>query len=250
MPITAPRAGDKDSGKKPLLKNWQKVCATADEVTIRSWSSQWTNTGLLCGISTEAGALVGVDVDVLDEGLSRQIEQIAILHLGPSPLRRVGRAPKFLLAYRVEEPMTKISTQELRLSSGDVAKVEILAKGQQFVAYGVHPGTQRSYEWGDARPDSTPLADLPLVTHEALKSFIDASEQLILQAGGKGSKSTDLKSGKSQRSDKKPPKQSEVEEGRIREALNHIPADDRKVWLDVGMALHSTGWGEPARTNI
>src|SRR6516162_8144942 len=26
-----------------------------------------------------------------------------------------------------------------------------------------------------------------------------------------------------------------------------IPADDRKVWFEVGAALHSTGWGEPAR---
>jgi putative DNA primase/helicase len=108
VPITAPTPGDKDSGKKPLLKNWQKVCITATEATIRAWPRQWTNTGLLCGVSTEAGALVGVDVDVLDEKLSEQIEQIAIRHLGPSPLRRVGRAPKFLLAYRVEAPMAKI----------------------------------------------------------------------------------------------------------------------------------------------
>jgi Primase C terminal 2 (PriCT-2)/Bifunctional DNA primase/polymerase, N-terminal len=248
VPITAPVPGEKDSGKKPLLKNWQKVCATADEAIIRSWPSKWTNTGLLCGISTEAGVLIGVDVDVLDEKLSQQIEEVAISHLGPSPLRRVGRAPKFLLAYRVEAPMAKISTQELRLPSDEVAKVEILAKGQQFVAYGVHPATGRNYEWDDARPDNTPLADLPMVTHEALKTFIDASEQLIFQAGGKGSKLTSLKSGNSGRSDKKPPKLTEGEEGRVREALKHIPADDRKVWLDVGMALHSTDWGEPART--
>jgi putative DNA primase/helicase len=147
------------------------------------------------------------------------------------------------------------------LTSGDVAKVEILAKGQQFVAYGIHPGTQRNYRWGDARPDNTPLAALPMVTREALKNFIDLAEQLILLAGGKGSKSTDPKSENPGRSDKKPPEWSEVEArrireapnwsdveaGRIREALKHIPADDRKVWLDVGMALHSTGWGEPAR---
>ncbi len=41
---------------------------------------------------------------------------------------------------------------------------------------------------------------------------------------------------------------SEVEESRIRSALKFIPADDRDVWLRVGMALHRTGWGFPART--
>jgi hypothetical protein len=236
VPITAPAPDDKGSGKKPVLDDWWNICATADEATIRRWPRKWSNTGLVCGVLTEAGALVGVDVDVLDESLSQQIEQIAIRDLGPSPLRRVGYAPKFLLAYRVAEPMAKISTKELFLPSGNKAKVEILAKGQQFVAYGIHPDTRRNYEWGDARPDSMPLADLPMVTHEALKNFVDAAEQLILQAGGKGSKSAKRKSGNAGRSDKKPPEWSETEAARIREALDHIPADDRGTWLNVGMA--------------
>jgi hypothetical protein len=36
-------------------------------------------------------------------------------------------------------------------------------------------------------------------------------------------------------------------EARLRAALKHVPALDRKTWLDVGMALHSTGWGDLAR---
>lgn len=40
---------------------------------------------------------------------------------------------------------------------------------------------------------------------------------------------------------------SGVEENRIRSALKFIPADDRDVWLRVGMALHGTEWGLPAR---
>jgi hypothetical protein len=261
VPVTAPAPGDKSAGKKPVLDDWGIVCATADEATIRGWPRKWSNTGLVCGVSTEAGALVGVDIDVLDEELSQQIEQTAIQHLGPSPLRRVGLAPKVLLAYRIKEPLAKIATNELTLPSGKKAKVEILGKGQQFVAYGIHPDTRRNYEWGDASPVSMTLADLPMVTREALQNFIDLAGQLIIQAGGKVSQSAKRKSGKSRRSDKmrfersegearpnrEAPEWSEVEAGRIREALKYIPADDRKVWLDVGMALHSTGWGEPAR---
>jgi hypothetical protein len=37
------------------------------------------------------------------------------------------------------------------------------------------------------------------------------------------------------------------EEARIRSAVKSIPADNRDVWLRVGMALHWTGWGAPAR---
>jgi Bifunctional DNA primase/polymerase, N-terminal/Primase C terminal 2 (PriCT-2)/Family of unknown function (DUF5906) len=44
------------------------------------------------------------------------------------------------------------------------------------------------------------------------------------------------------------PSYSQADEARIRSALAVIPAEDRnEEWLRVGAALHSTGWGEPAR---
>jgi putative DNA primase/helicase len=43
-----------------------------------------------------------------------------------------------------------------------------------------------------------------------------------------------------------PPSHASAEEARVRSALGCIPADDREVWLHVGMALHWTGWGEIA----
>lgn len=44
-----------------------------------------------------------------------------------------------------------------------------------------------------------------------------------------------------------PPAWSEFEEVRIRSALQVIPADDREIWLRIGMALHWTTWGDRAR---
>jgi putative DNA primase/helicase len=43
-----------------------------------------------------------------------------------------------------------------------------------------------------------------------------------------------------------PPPWSEAEEARVRSALSCIPAEEYKTWIDIGMALHSTGWGERA----
>ena len=44
-----------------------------------------------------------------------------------------------------------------------------------------------------------------------------------------------------------PPAWSELEGARIRSALQVIPADEREIWLRVGMALHWTTWGDRAR---
>jgi RecA-family ATPase len=43
-----------------------------------------------------------------------------------------------------------------------------------------------------------------------------------------------------------PPPHTEIEEVRLRSALACIPADERQIWCNVGMALHWLGWGEPA----
>jgi Primase C terminal 2 (PriCT-2)/Bifunctional DNA primase/polymerase, N-terminal len=44
-----------------------------------------------------------------------------------------------------------------------------------------------------------------------------------------------------------PPVWTKEDEGRIRSALEVIPADDRSAWFEIGAALHSTGWGDKAR---
>jgi len=44
-----------------------------------------------------------------------------------------------------------------------------------------------------------------------------------------------------------PPAWSELEEAPITSALQVIPADEREIWLRVGMALHWTTWGDRAR---
>ena len=69
------------------------------------------------------------------------------------------------LAYRAEVTFPKISTPEFILPGDDPTvpgykghRVEILAEGQQFVAYGIHPDTLASYQWLQGGPDTVPVA--------------------------------------------------------------------------------------------
>jgi hypothetical protein len=61
--------------------------------------------------------------------------------------------------------------------------VEVLGRGQQFVAYGIHPATGLPFAWGEATPETTPLADLPTVTREQVAAFVEAAERLLRAAG-------------------------------------------------------------------
>ncbi|MGY4803379.1 VapE domain-containing protein [Teichococcus aerofrigidensis] len=190
IPVTAPNYKHekvKSPGKQPFFKGWNTVrpgTVTADMVA--AWPAtifNHPNTGLVCG------ELVGVDIDVHEEGLARRLEGLARAMLGETPLLRIGRAPKRLLAYRAMVPFDKLMTAPtMKLPDGTGAQVEVLANGQQFVGYGLHPDTGREYEWPDSGPDSTPLAELPAVTAATMAGFITAAEAMIRAAGGRTDK--------------------------------------------------------------
>ena len=74
--------------------------------------------------------------------------------LGDTPCLRIGRAPKRLLVYRAATPFAGRKRHPL----------ELLARGQQFVAYAVHPDTGRPYEWPEDSLVELPLSRLPVWT--------------------------------------------------------------------------------------
>ena len=107
-----------------------------------------------------------LDIDVPVPELAAEIETLAISMLGPTSLRRIGQAPKSLLAYRTIAPVAKMATPELFLPDGTKLQVEILGAGQQFVAYGEHPDTGHEYVWPETGPDVVARADLPVANEE------------------------------------------------------------------------------------
>jgi hypothetical protein len=186
LPIIAPGEPVKSAGKRPRISDWASVDITP--ATVRRWATELqrdTNTGIRCG------ALAGVDIDVLDAALARAIEDLALAMLGPTPLRRIGRAPKVLLAYRLTEPNPKIETPEMLLPGGAKVQVEVLAQGQQFVSHGTHPDTGQPYIWTAQAPEDVPLATVPAVTPGRMRAFIAAAEAVFRDAGGRTQKELD-----------------------------------------------------------
>ena len=180
VPVSGPDMQVTAAGKRPVMKDWQKVCAAANKAEIERWATEQpdcTNTGLITGL------LVGVDIDILDEALSAKVEDLARTCLGPNPVRRVGKAPKVLLPYRAAQPFKKLQTKALVMPDGTPVKVEILGVGQQFVAFGIHPDTGQDYEWTNKSPLDVPLAELPAVTEAQCADFLARAETLLRQAG-------------------------------------------------------------------
>ncbi len=237
VPVAGAHLAVKSAGKRPMMRGWETVCADADEDEIARWTRaqrNCTNTGLLCG------DLIGVDIDVMDEDHAHRLTCIATEMLGMTPAARIGRAPKIMLAFRTAAPFNKVQTSEFHMPDGSVARAEVLATGQQFVGFGIHPDTKAPYRWPERSPLDVPLHELPVVDREGCAAFVAAAESYLRKAGGQtaverreierqGRRAAGLKRRET------PPREL------VEEAVAHIPNDDLPYdeWIRVGLSLYA-----------
>lgn len=131
---------------------------------INLWS-QWPG----AGVGIICGTVIGIDIDVLDEDISRKVTASILEDLGGEPLIRIGRHPKTMLVYRTDKPFPKIL----------MAPLECLAEGQQFVAFAVHPDTGKAYTWADESPATTSVSQLPCVGEAEVRAAMAKAYSLI-----------------------------------------------------------------------
>lgn len=153
--------------KRPAVREWQRRPAPS---VLRRWLERYPGhgVGLVCG------RVVAVDIDVLDHDAAARLVALVIGLLGPTPLVRVGQAPKVVLVYRLAESMP-ITRRAL-----SVGKIEMLTEGSFFVAYGIHPVTGEPYRWtGEGSPEFTPPSALQVVTPLQLENALDQALRLF-----------------------------------------------------------------------
>jgi hypothetical protein len=106
--------------------------------------------------------MVGVDVDVTDAELGEEIQKAVAEIVGSAvPVRRRVNSPKFLIPLLVPGDVAK---QVIDTRAG---RVELLGRGQQFIAAGTHPSGVR-YEW------TWPASGVPQLTPEQWTNLVAA----------------------------------------------------------------------------
>ena len=89
-----------------------------------------------------------------------------------------------LLVFRIGGDMKKLTTPKyVDPCTGKEHQVEVLAKGQQFIAAGEHPDTGGYFRWEGNSPFDTPVEELPLVTEKECEEFIREAVELFKNEG-------------------------------------------------------------------
>lgn len=163
----------KSAGKAPLGDDWQmRARQDPPAAAVEPPHQLALNTGILCD------GLRFIDIDIDDPTLSAKCRALAIDMLGETCIRSRANSAKCGLLYRAAygEP-PKLSIQANRHSEKDSCKIEVLGKGQQFVAYGRHQ-SGAILQWN--RPPHSQLATaIPAVTESNLIAYLTQCASII-----------------------------------------------------------------------
>ncbi len=225
VPVHNAIVGDNTSGKNPLGNQWQ-ISARKDPplCTVALAVAHAVNTGIL------ADGLRPIDFDIDDPDTARACRDVALQMFGEAPLRIRQGSPRCLLLYRAAagEP-TKLSITGSAHAKGNACKIEVLGKGQQFVAFGLHY-SGAMLQWFPETPGGEKRDNLTALTEDQIQAFLVACAQIIdapspIKPNGKGPHV---------------PGDLQADALRIAAALAEIPNDgpaDWETWNRVCMAV-------------
>jgi AAA domain/Bifunctional DNA primase/polymerase, N-terminal len=165
----------KSPGKQPLGDRWQIDARANPPLCTSSLAVDHAlNTGIL------SDGLRAIDFDIDDPVLAVECRQLADVMLGATATRVRQGSPRALVLYRAAEGEPGKLTITGRSHTKDHAcKIEVLGRGQQFVAFGGHP-SGAELRWYPAPPgDEEPRGGLIAVTEEQIQAFLEACAPII-----------------------------------------------------------------------
>lgn len=150
--------------KRPAINGWQLYNTS---VVSHEQAERWARKYPECGVGHAAGhGLVGVDLDTDHEDQAATAKAIADIHLGTTPMIRIGRYPRVMRYYQLGTGTNSyVVTSSFHLFA-------LYVTTGQTAWFGIHPGTGKPYEWVSASPLDIGPSDLPTVTTKMLSAFV------------------------------------------------------------------------------
>jgi hypothetical protein len=177
-------------GKRPRGDEWQAHVTTPDRLELLERLFHGAHsTGLVCD------DVIGIDVDILHKAAADAVDQaIRDWFPGKRLLVRYGQAPKRLFLFRTAQPIDGYKTKFYAPESADLVirdgrrkrgpGIEILGRGNQFVAFGIHEDTKQPYLWPDGSPLDVRRNELPEIGEADLLSLTRYLAELLREQFG------------------------------------------------------------------
>lgn len=156
---------------------------TPDELS--RWSAQCATLNVAAALGPGSGNAIVVDIDVSDPDFARRCVSLALEILGPTPFRRVGRAPKEALVYRQspDDPVENVQRKFAGVDpDGNTVKtddgIDVLTTGKSLTFVGKHWKTGLYFKWLDRSPLQHGPEEAPVVSSYRMAAWLEAVDAL------------------------------------------------------------------------
>lgn len=244
VPIVSHDTPGPSPGKRPLGADWANAARMdPPHATTTPATSGAANTGILCD------GLRVIDIDCDDPEDATTIRELAEGLFGPSPVRYRTNSSRITLVYRAavgEPPKDKRIGAKHRPKNhpdGEFGQaVEVLGRGQQFVAHGIHDSGV-ILQWACDRAPGRGVSrdDLIDITEEQVADFLAGVELAIgiYQPPAKQEVDPPMQSGRPVPSDYPATTLEDV----VAALVLIPPAEDYDEWFKIGIAVASVDAG-------
>lgn len=226
----------------PGCKYPKGVPAWQTQKNTKETLSMWNKRHPEAGVGIRCASTPAIDIDVYDSDVSGKLADWLRERLGGTVIERVGEAPKILFPCQMSAKTKKITSAKYTDIFDMVNQIEILGDGQQFVAYHIHPDTNKPFHYVSEKSlHEVKRKDLPLVTPKLLRELFDYFDSIVpegwvkKEGGINGNREADVDNPMAGLKPKVDLKKSEVVD-----LLGQLPNDDFSydTYIQVGMGLH------------
>lgn len=208
----------KMAGKAPLGKDWGNRARQDPPECLRFPPVKHAlNTGILCD------GLRAIDIDVDNTEIATRCRSFVVQRFGEAPIRMRKNSPRCLILYRAAH-----GAPDKVVLAGTEGKIEVLGKGQQFVAFGRHP-SGADLEWFPDAPGQELLASIPHIEEPDLIDLLNEIAPIIGAEPIKLERSQPVGNGAATADG--------LEIAAALYAIPNVGAPDWEAWNKVGMAV-------------
>lgn len=168
LAVYGPEAKVTAPGKQPASKGWQVRSFDSEPPAVREPPLEKAlNTGILCD------GMRAIDIDIDCPQTAQKVTALVRTILGGAPIRYRSDSARCLMLFRATtgEPGK-------RSISGERGRIEVLGRGQQFVAFGIHSDGY-PYQWEPSDFGAYNRTQLNEVTEEQISEFLQAAAPTI-----------------------------------------------------------------------
>lgn len=220
----------------PLVKGYLDAETEYTKKDAKEWSKKFD--GAFIALVGGKNNVYALDFDIDDEVLAGQLLRVMKNNWAKLAIRKCND-PRFAVLFRAKGNLLSYSNAHSKAYKvdGEINQIELIG-GRMITLYGKHRKTGAKYRWGHINPLKTHSDDLPELTLKDIQKIFKFYEKRVSEGSSMVLESS-FRKPREKNTFETVRVQRVFSEHEVTDLLERATGDDRRSWIEVGMALHT-----------